>query len=69
MASPKYLVDEVRGKSYVRAWKEGKGREREFCVQVWLNKDKPKGEPDGDWGMPFEFGLEGSIDQSLLQTK
>jgi hypothetical protein len=55
----KYLFDHIRihkqegqpdRADYVRAWKEGKGRNAEICVQVWKGKTCPEGEPDGDWG-------------------
>ena len=55
-------------KSYVRAWKEGRGRQQEIMVQVWINGN-PDGEPQGDWAMPGIIGLEGAIEQSILQTK
>jgi hypothetical protein len=64
----KYLWDRADGRHYIRAWVEGKGRDREYAVQVWLNKAKPEGEPDGDWAMPFAFGLQGSIEQSIVNT-
>lgn len=61
----KYLVNEVRGDKFVRAWVDGR---QGYAVQVWLN-GTGEGEPDGDWLMPKVFGLETSIAQSVLQTK
>jgi hypothetical protein len=62
----KYLFDGLKGGRYVRTWKEGRGH-GEYMVQIW-NKTTPEGEPDGDWAMPGVIGLEGSIDQAMLQT-
>ncbi len=59
-----YLFDGVRGDYYIRCWKES----HEYMVQVWLS-GKCEGEPDGDWAMPKMFGAEGSIEQSVLNTK
>jgi hypothetical protein len=64
----KYLVDEVRHEHYVRAWAEGRGRNREIMVHVWKGKE-PVGDPQGDWAMPAVFGLDGCIHQAVLQTK
>ena len=64
---PRILTDEVRGKRWVRAWKEGRGH-GEYVVQIW-NSGTPDGKPDGDWGMPGILGLELSIVQALAQTK
>lgn len=55
-------------KVYVRAWKEGKGRDREIAVQVW-NSGKPEGEPEGDWGMPGILPVTAAIEQAILQTE
>ncbi len=52
---------------YIRAWKEGKGRNAEIAVQVWL-KGKPEGEPEGDWGMPGVLPVTAAIEQAILQT-
>ncbi len=60
----KYLWDEMRGKHYVRAFKE----QRDTVVQVWVNKTSPDGEPDGDWSMPSQLGLGTCIDQAILNT-
>lgn len=68
MPKRKYLVNELRGGRWVRAWAEGRGRNKEFSIQVW-NCGKPEGDPDGDWGMPGVLGLSASIDQALLQTE
>lgn len=65
----KYAVDGVRGENYVRAWKEGKGRDAEIMVQVWLKKAAPDGEPNGDWAMPGVLGVECAISQSVIQSK
>ena len=62
----KFVFDGKRDKNYVRAWKEGR---QEIVVQVWLNKDTPEGEPEGDWAMPAVFGIMGCIEQAILQTK
>lgn len=65
-----YLVDEGEKKGqtvYVRSWREGKGRNAEIIVQVWLS-GKPEGDPDGDWGIPGVFGLEGAVAQAVIQT-
>lgn len=60
----KFLVDEVRGKFYVRAWKDDRTT---IAVQVWHGK-KADGEPAGDWGMPAILGLDACVAQALLQT-
>lgn len=74
---PRYLKDGTRvakisdvesRTDYIRAWKEGKGRDAEIAVQVWKGKDKPEGEPDGDWGMPAVLGLEAAIAQAVVQS-
>ncbi len=54
---------------YVKAWAEGRGRNREIIVQVWLNGADPVGEPDGDWAMPGVLPTDAAIDQSILNTK
>lgn len=56
---------------YVRAWKEGKGRNAEIAVQVWFKhiNGKPVGDPEGDWGMPGTLPVTAAIEQSILQTK
>ncbi len=64
---PKYIYDRVHEKGcYVRAWKEGRGRDRGVAVQVWWS-GKPEGEPDGDWVMPPSLGMF-AVDQAILQT-
>lgn len=77
MAKTKYLFDGPRvckrqghpdRTDYVRAWHEGKGRNAEIAVQVWKGKDKPDGEPDGDWAMPVILGADTSIAQAVAQT-
>lgn len=62
----KYLVDEVRGENYIRAWKDDR---HTIAVQVWKGKKSPEGEPEGDWAMPAMLGTEVSIAQSVAQTK
>lgn len=65
----KYKVDGLWGKTgrYVRAWTEGRGRDKEHCVQVW-NSGKPEGEPQGDWGMPGVLPLNAAVEQAIAQT-
>ncbi len=50
---------------FVRAWPEGRGRAKEYCVQVWL-KDNPIGDPEGDWAMPGVLGIAACIAQAVL---
>ena len=66
----RYIFDDVHqpGEQYVRAWPEGKGRQREIVVQVWIS-GKPEGEPDGEWGMPPEIGVASCISCAVAQTK
>lgn len=68
-----YLYDAVRKcqhrSDYVRAWSEGKGRNKEIVVQVWPNKTSPEGEPAGDWAMPAVLGTDVAISQAVAQTK
>lgn len=61
----KFHVDEYQKPNYIRAKKTRSSIE----VQVWLNKDYPDGEPDGDWEMPKALGLSTAIAQAVLQTK
>lgn len=61
-------VNEKRGDVYVKAWKEGRGRNAEVMVQVWKS-GKPEGEPDGDWAMPGVLPVDVAVSQALLQTK
>lgn len=63
----KFIYDGIHGKAYARAWKEGKGRQAEIVVQVWMS-GTPDGEPDGDWAMPACFGIA-AVDQAVLQTE
>jgi hypothetical protein len=65
---PKYLFDGETKGHYVRAWREGTGRNAEIVVQVWKDKTTPDGEPDGDWGMPKVLGVDFSIKQAIAQT-
>lgn len=65
---PKYLHDGARDGIYVRAWSEGRGRDKEIVVQVWW-KPKPEGEPDGDWGMPGSLPVAAAVEQAILQTR
>lgn len=58
--------DEKERRHFVRAWKEGR---HEVVVQVWLDKEEPIGEPDGDWAMPALLGLIVCIDQAITQTE
>lgn len=62
---PRYILDGVQDGHYVRAFKE----RREIVVQVWLNKTRPEGEPDGDWCMPGVLGITAAVGQAVLQTK
>lgn len=68
MSKKRFLFDAQREDCYVRAWKEGRGRNAEVLVHVWLS-EKPVGDPDGDWAMPGVLGVEASIDQSVINTK
>lgn len=54
---------------YIRAWKEGRGRSAEVLVQVWLDKCRAEGEPDGDWAMPALLGEIACVQQAVLQTE
>lgn len=74
---PKYIHDGIRlfrkegspdRTDYVRAWQEGRGRNAEIVVQVWIGKDKPDGEPDGDWAMPAILGVPAAVAQAVVQT-
>jgi len=74
---PNYVHDGVRlfqqqgqpdRKDYVRAWQEGRGRNADIIVQVWVGKDKPEGEPEGDWAMPGVLGIPACIAQAVVQT-
>ena len=66
---PKYTYNsKVSDGRWVRAWSEGKGRNKEFMVQVW-NNGTGEGEPDGDWAMPGILGLSTSIAQAVIQTE
>lgn len=65
--SRRYLFDGIRAGRWVRAWREGRGRNAEIVVQIW-NIGQPEGEPDGDWGMPPLLGIELAITQACLQT-
>lgn len=67
MGKKRYLVDEVQDGRYVRAWKEGRGRNQEVVVQIW-NSGKPEGDPDGEWGMPGILGVPACVSQALKQT-
>lgn len=42
----KYLFEGLQEGRFVRAWREGRGRNSEIMVQVW-NRGVPEGEPDG----------------------
>lgn len=64
---PRYLVNGPMDGRFVRAWKEGRGREAEVVVQVW-NSDKPEGDPTGDWAMPAVLGAAACVHQALAQT-
>lgn len=67
MAKTNYIFDGVyKGNCYVRAWREGRGRNAEIVVQVWKS-GKAEGEPDGDWAMPAVLGAV-AIDQAIAQT-
>jgi hypothetical protein len=65
----KYVYDGPREAHYVRAWREGRGRNADIVVQVWKNKTTPEGEPCGDWVMPGILGVAAAINQATLQTK
>ena len=67
-AKPKYLWNMLHNEVFVRAWGEGRGRQREIAIQVWLS-GKPEGEPDGDWGMPGILPLDAAIDQAIINTR
>jgi DNA (cytosine-5)-methyltransferase 1 len=67
LAKQKYLIDNVRDGRYVRAWKEGKGRQAEIVVQIW-NGETPEGEPDADLGLPAILGVETAVAQAMAQT-
>ena len=62
----KRTVEGQDGKHHWRAWNEGR---QSTVVQVWLNKDKADGKPDGDWEMPKVLGLSGCVSQAILQTE
>lgn len=64
----KYLQDGVYHGFYVRAWREGRGRNSEIMVQVWLTQSS-EGEPAGDWAMPGVLPLAAAMDQAILNTK
>lgn len=69
----KYVYDQVykdgQGRvRYVKCWSEGKGRGKEWAVQVW-NGPEPKGEPAEDWGMPGVLDFGTAIRQAVLQTE
>ena len=61
--------DEADRSDYVRAWSEGKGRNKETAVQVWKGKIKPEGDPDGDWAMPGVLSVDTAIAQAVVQTR
>jgi hypothetical protein len=61
----RYLVNEMQGGNYIKCWKE----RREIMVIVWLNKNAPEGEADGDWAMPGILGISTAIAQAVLQTE
>jgi hypothetical protein len=63
----RYAFDGVYKGCYVRAWAEGKGRNKEIMVQVWKS-GKAEGEPDGDWAMPGILPVTPAMDQAILQT-
>lgn len=62
---PKLAVNEVRDGHFVKSWKEN----REWVVQVWLNKPTPDGEPEGDWSYPGVLGVDVAVSQGVLDTK
>lgn len=64
----KYLHDGMSNGIYVRAWSEGRGRDKEIMVQVWW-KPKPEGEQDGDWAMPGMLPVAAAVDQAILNTR
>lgn len=72
--TPKYLHDgtytygEPSAIYWIRAWREGRGRNSEIIVQVW-NGSAPDGEPVGDWAMPGVLPLNAAIEQSIIQSK
>lgn len=64
----RYICDkQYRPGVYVRAWNEGRGRNKETIVQVWKSAT-PEGEPQGDWAMPAFLGPIACIEQAILQT-
>lgn len=65
---PRYVYDQAVKQHYVRAWQEGRGRNADIVVQVWLHKDKPEGEPEGDWAMPGVLGYPAAVAQAIAQT-
>ena len=65
----RYQFDGKYNAHYIRAWKEGRGRNSEIMVQVWFAKDKPEGEPDGDWAMPGVLPISAAIAQAVLNTE
>jgi hypothetical protein len=67
VAKNRFLFDGLRDGRWVRAWREGRGRNGEIIVQIW-NSGTANGEPNGDWAMPAVLGLESAIEQAELQT-
>lgn len=67
MTKHRIEFDQLNQGRWVRAWREGRGRNAEIVVQIW-NSGKPEGEPDGDWGMPAILGLSTAIAQAEVQT-
>lgn len=55
---------------WVRCWSEGRGRNKEFIVQIWDDPNAPAkdAKPDHDWAMPSWCGLAGAIDQAVIQS-
>jgi hypothetical protein len=64
---PRYLWNSVFEGRYVRAWREGRGRNADIVVQVW-NGTEPDGEPACDWAMPGRLPLDAAIAQASIQT-
>lgn len=64
----KYLWNAPHAGCFIRAWAEGRGRNREITVDVWLS-GKPEGESDGQWAMPGILPLDAAIEQAILNTR
>lgn len=64
----RYAFDGVYKGVYVKAWAEGRGRNKEVMVQVWKS-GKAEGEPEGDWVMPGCLPTTVAMDQAILQTE